>query len=156
MKSPDGPRLSVALCTCNGEKYLGTQLESLLAKMRLPDEVVVGDDGSSDASWSMLEVFARRAGDVGIEVHLCQNRVNVDYVENFSATLGAAIGDVVFTVRPGRCLATRQACPDDLAFLHRSLTVAVAWRCAASCCSIRIAQLNSSSTCRNAFGPVSI
>lgn len=95
MKWSDGLRLSVALCTCNGEKYLGAQLECLLAQMRLPDEIVVGDDGSGDTSWSMLEVFSRCAADVGIVAHLRQNRVNVGYVENFSTTLGTATGDVI-------------------------------------------------------------
>lgn len=95
MKWSDGLRLSVALCTCNGEQYLGAQLECLLAQTRRPDQVVVGDDDSGDASWSMLEVFSRRAADVGIEAHLRRTGVNVGYVENFSATMGTATGDVV-------------------------------------------------------------
>ncbi len=37
-------KISIALCTYNGEKFLTEQLESFLAQTRLPDELVVGDD----------------------------------------------------------------------------------------------------------------
>ena len=38
--------ISVALCTYNGEHFLGEQLQSLLIQSMPVDEVVIGDDGS--------------------------------------------------------------------------------------------------------------
>lgn len=89
-------RLSIVLCTYNGAAYLQTQLDSLLAQTRLPDEIVIGDDGSTDASMDMLQAFATRARDAGIAVQLVRHRENIGYVDNFSAGLRAAQGDVLF------------------------------------------------------------
>ncbi|MGS1013925.1 glycosyltransferase family 2 protein [Rhodanobacter sp. UC4450_H17] len=89
-------RLSIVLCTYNGAVYLQPQLDSLLAQTRLPDEIVIGDDGSTDTSVAMLQAFAARARDAGIEVQLLCHRENLGYVDNFSAGLRAAQGDVLF------------------------------------------------------------
>ena len=89
-------RLSIVLCTYNGAAYLQPQLDSLLAQTRLPDEIVIGDDGSTDASVDMLQAFAARARDAGIEVQLLHHGENIGYVDNFSAGLRAAKGDVLF------------------------------------------------------------
>ena len=53
--------VSVAMTTFNGETYLEEQLDSLLAQRQLPAELVVGDDGSQDNTFAILERFARRA-----------------------------------------------------------------------------------------------
>src|SRR5690606_2018916 len=78
-------RVSIVLCTYNGAVHLQPQLDSLLAQTRLPDEIVIGDDGSTDASVDMLQAFAVRARDAGIEVQLVRHRENLGYVDNFSA-----------------------------------------------------------------------
>jgi glycosyltransferase involved in cell wall biosynthesis len=41
-------RIGVALCSFNGGRYIGEQLDSIAAQLRPADEVVVCDDGSSD------------------------------------------------------------------------------------------------------------
>ena len=43
-------RISVAMATYNGERYLPEMLDSLAGQTRLPDELVVRDDGSSDST----------------------------------------------------------------------------------------------------------
>lgn len=91
-----GLKLSVVLCTFNGAAYLQPQLDSLLAQTRLPDEVVVGDDGSSDGSRGLLEAFAERATARGVRVQLIFRDRNLGFVRNFSESLGAADGDVLF------------------------------------------------------------
>jgi len=88
--------ISVALCTYNGMTYLGEQLESLLAQARRPDEIVIGDDGSTDGSLDILDAFARRAESLGMRVSLFRQPGNVGYVRNFSDMLRNATGDVVF------------------------------------------------------------
>lgn len=90
------PRLSIVLCTYNGAAYLQPQLDSLLAQTRLPDEIVIADDGSTDASMDMLQAFAQRARETGIAVQLRRNPENLGYVGNFSAGLRMAKGELLF------------------------------------------------------------
>lgn len=42
--------ISVCLATCNGEKYLGAQLASILPQLAADDELLIADDSSSDNS----------------------------------------------------------------------------------------------------------
>ncbi|MDW2982686.1 glycosyltransferase [Rhodanobacter sp. KK11] len=90
------PLLSIVLCTYNGAAYLQPQLASLLAQTCLPDEIVIGDDGSTDASMGMLQAFAGQARDAGIAVQLLRRRENIGYVGNFCAGLRAAKGELLF------------------------------------------------------------
>ena len=55
------PTVSVVLATFNGERYLEEQLESLRHQNQLPDEMVVVDDASTDATVSILTDFERAA-----------------------------------------------------------------------------------------------
>lgn len=87
---------SVVLCTYNGARYLAAQWASLLAQTRLPNEIVVRDDASTDATPGMLEDLARRAADRGVRVRVVRNPRNVGYLANFEAALGDASGDVLF------------------------------------------------------------
>jgi hypothetical protein len=54
-------RFSVALATFNGERFLQAQLDSLAAQRLLPHELVVRDDGSTDATLEIVEAFAARS-----------------------------------------------------------------------------------------------
>lgn len=54
-------KITVVLATFNGEKYLPEQLDSYLAQTRLPDELIAGDDGSTDATIALLTRFAKSA-----------------------------------------------------------------------------------------------
>ena len=51
-------KLSVALCTCDGERFLPRQLASMLQQTRLPDELIVCDDRSTDGTLAVLRAFA--------------------------------------------------------------------------------------------------
>ncbi|MBN8737685.1 MAG: glycosyltransferase family 2 protein [Xanthomonadales bacterium] len=87
---------SVILCTYNGARFLRAQWDSLLAQARLPDEIVVRDDASTDATYATLEGLACEAEAFGVRVHLTRNASNLGYVANFGAALVDASGDVVF------------------------------------------------------------
>ena len=50
-------KISVALCTYNGEAYLREQLESILNQTLLPDEVIVCGDCSTDSTLKILNEF---------------------------------------------------------------------------------------------------
>ncbi len=48
------------MCTYNGAVYLQEQLDSISAQTRLPDELVICDDCSSDGTAQIIEAY--RAG----------------------------------------------------------------------------------------------
>lgn len=54
--------ISVAIATYNGGKYLRKQLDSIYNQDRIPDEVIVSDDGSSDETLSILEEYHIKYG----------------------------------------------------------------------------------------------
>ena len=88
--------ISVALCTYEGAKYLGPQLESVLAQTRLPDEIVAFDDASKDDTLAILNEFAKQATALGVRVLVHRHPANLGYVKNFTAALLAARCDLVF------------------------------------------------------------
>lgn len=87
------PSVSVAMATYNGEAYLGQQLESLAAQSRLPDELVVSDDNSTDGSVELLTTFARSAP---FAVRIIRNSHRAGYAGNFNRALEATSGTLVF------------------------------------------------------------
>jgi glycosyltransferase involved in cell wall biosynthesis len=86
-------KVSIALCTYNGAAYLQEQLESFAGQLRLPDELVVGDDGSSDQSVSILENFAKTAP---FPLHIHVNDKNLGLIRNFDETIKRCSGDIIF------------------------------------------------------------
>ncbi len=86
-------RISIALATYNGAHYLQAQLDSLLAQVRLPDEVVIIDDCSRDETLSIIRRFADIAP---FRVIWSQNHRNLGYGGNFNKALSKTTGDLVF------------------------------------------------------------
>ncbi len=86
-------KISVALCTYNGQRFLHEQLQSLLDQTVRPDELVVCDDGSSDDSVAVVEAFAAHAP---FAVRLVRNSQNLGYIRNFEQAISLCTGDLVF------------------------------------------------------------
>src|SRR3712207_5989304 len=84
--------LSVALCTYDGARYLPEQLESLARQRRLPDELVVCDDGSADDTVDVVRRFADRAP---FAVRLSLNPQNLGFVKNFEQAIRLCRGDLI-------------------------------------------------------------
>jgi glycosyltransferase involved in cell wall biosynthesis len=102
---PTGPtRLSVVMATFDGETYLPQMLDSLAAQTRLPDELVVRDDGSADGTVAIVEDFARRAP---FPVQVLTGE-HLGYAQNFVAASRECSGDLIFFAdqddswRPGK------------------------------------------------------
>src|SRR5215510_13144854 len=92
MPSEPCVKISIAMCTHNGAPYLAEQLNSILAQTRLPDEVVVCDDCSSDNSRAILESFASKAPFL---VSLQFNEQRLGSTKNFEKTIELCQGDVI-------------------------------------------------------------
>jgi glycosyltransferase involved in cell wall biosynthesis len=58
--SENGPSISAVVAAYQAEEWIAEALESILGQTRPPDEVVVVDDGSTDATARELERFADR------------------------------------------------------------------------------------------------
>jgi glycosyltransferase involved in cell wall biosynthesis len=81
------------MATFNGAKHVGEQLASLARQQRLPDELVVCDDGSTDGTVEQLEAFAQSAP-FRMRVH--RNARNLGVLRNFEKALSLCGGDIVF------------------------------------------------------------
>jgi glycosyltransferase involved in cell wall biosynthesis len=86
-------RTSVALATYNGAGYLGELLDSIAAQDHRPDELVVGDDQSSDDTATLIERFGQATG---IPVRFTRNSQRLGSSGNFAAILARCQGEVIF------------------------------------------------------------
>ena len=86
-----GKRVSVAMATYNGEKYLAEQLDSIINQTVRPYEIVVCDDRSSDGTMNLLTEYAQKYD----FIHVCLNEQNLGYKRNFERALTICSGDYV-------------------------------------------------------------
>ena len=84
--------LSVALASYNGERYLGEQLDSIARQTRLPDELVICDDASTDSTADIVREFARRAP---FAVRFLQHE-RIGSTRNFELAIAECRGDIIF------------------------------------------------------------
>lgn len=84
--------ISVALCTYNGEKYIGQQLDSILLQSMPVDEIVVLDDNSQDSTFDVLSEYAKKYQ----QIRLIRNEVNIGYRKNFERALVESKGEYIF------------------------------------------------------------
>jgi glycosyltransferase involved in cell wall biosynthesis len=106
------PTISVALCTRNGERFIAEQVGSILAQTRVPEEIVVSDDGSTDSTVAIIEaaVAEHRAANPGAPIRLTvlRNETALGVVRNFEQAISATTGDLIALCdqddrwRPGR------------------------------------------------------
>lgn len=85
--------VSVALCTYNGEKYIEEQLESILNQDQPIDEIVVGDDGSTDDTVKIVKKVLENAN---VSYQIIQNEKNLGYRKNFENVILHTKGDIIF------------------------------------------------------------
>jgi glycosyltransferase involved in cell wall biosynthesis len=90
-------RISVAMCTYNGESFLGQQLESIAVQTRLPAELVICDDRSTDSTVEIVRQFARSAS---FQVRFSVNADNLGssskgITRNFEQASALCEGDLI-------------------------------------------------------------
>lgn len=84
--------ISVALCTYRGERYLREQLDSIAWQTRLPDELVVFDDNSSDGTLAIIKEFTTVAP---FPVRWGKNEKNLGSTKNFQQAITQCSGDII-------------------------------------------------------------
>ena len=85
-------RISVAMCTFNGAAFLGPQLETIARQTRLPDELVVSDDRSTDDSVEIVEKFAAESA-FPVEVTTADRHLGS--TRNYERVIQRCSGDVI-------------------------------------------------------------
>ncbi|MGB4655061.1 MAG: glycosyltransferase family 2 protein [Bacteroidales bacterium] len=83
-------KISVAMATYNGEKFLKEQLDSIYSQSYLPYEVIVTDDCSTDSTVSILEQYKESHG-----LKYYVNEQNVGYNKNFEKALSLCQCDYI-------------------------------------------------------------
>lgn len=88
----DSPRISVALCTYNGERFIAQQIESILAQSMPVDEIVLGDDASSD---NTVQIVEELVGRTNIDLMVRRHNPGLGVRGNFADAISATTGDVI-------------------------------------------------------------
>ncbi|MCR5249799.1 MAG: glycosyltransferase family 2 protein [Lachnospiraceae bacterium] len=87
-------RISVAMCTYKGERFLEEQLRSIFEQTRKPDEIVLLDDCSPDGTAALAEKIL---SECGIPHSILVNETNRGVFYSFQKCILACSGDVIFT-----------------------------------------------------------
>ena len=85
--------ISIAMAVYNGERFIRQQLDSFIGQTRLPDELVVSDNASTDRTVEVVREFAARAP---FPVRLYINQRNLGVTKNFERAISECTGDIIF------------------------------------------------------------
>jgi glycosyltransferase involved in cell wall biosynthesis len=117
------------MATYNGARFIEDQLESIARQTRPPDELVVSDDGSTDATEDIIRRFAK---DAPFPVHFRKNENRLGFGENFIQTALRCSGkwiafcdqdDVWLPKKLELCLQEIDRGPTDLMLVAHNATI---------------------------------
>ena len=83
------PLVSICMPVYNGEKYLAQAIESALAQTCREHEVLLVDDGSTDSSRAIAQVYSQKDA----RVRVIQNERNLGLVANWNRCIELARGE---------------------------------------------------------------
>lgn len=86
-------KLSVALCTYNGEKFIVEQINSIVNQSVKVDEIIICDDGSTDNTIKLCESFQNISNTI---IKIYQNEKTLRVSKNFEKAIGLTTGDLIF------------------------------------------------------------
>lgn len=85
-------RIAVALCTRDGEAFVGEQLRSILMQRRPPDELILCDDASVDGTLAIASEALRGAP---FRVETVENEAALGVAANFESALRRTTAEIV-------------------------------------------------------------
>ncbi len=85
-------KISVAMCTYNGARFLEAQLKSIGAQTLTPSEIVICDDGSTDSTEDIVQAFAES---FPFPVRFVRNERNLGSTKNFEKAMQLCAGDII-------------------------------------------------------------
>lgn len=87
-------KISVAMTTYNGSKYIIKQLDSLKNQSRKIDELVICDDCSTDNTVELVNDYIKSNNLEGWNI--CSNENNLGFINNFKQAIKKTTGDIIF------------------------------------------------------------
>lgn len=87
----ESARVSVAMATYNGGKYLREQLDSILANLGENDEIVISDDGSTDDTLEIIRTYMKN----NKQIHLVKGP-RTGLIANFENAIRNTSGAYIF------------------------------------------------------------
>ena len=120
--------ISVCMATYNGAEYIQEQLQSILSQIGLEDEIVISDDGSTDATLEVIKSISSPC------IRIVQGPRMKSPSKNFENALAHAKGDIIFL-----CDQDDVWQPNKVAVMLQALKTAA---CVVSDCRVVDAQLN--------------
>ena len=88
-------KISVAMCTYNGETYILEQLKSIINQTKQVDEIIICDDCSSDQTTTLVE---NALNNTSINYKLIKNEKNMGFKKNFYKVLNNFIKLVIIGI----------------------------------------------------------
>lgn len=87
-------KISVAMTTYNGSKYIIKQLDSLKNQSRKIDELVICDDCSTDNTVELVNDYIKSNNLDGWNIYSNEN--NLGFINNFKQAIKKTTGDIIF------------------------------------------------------------
>lgn len=84
--------ISIAMCTYNSETYLQEQLDSVANQTRLPNELIICDDCSTDRTEDIVRAFENVAP---FKVNFSTNEKQLGSTANFERAIRMCQGDII-------------------------------------------------------------
>lgn len=84
-------KVSVAMATYNGEKYLKQQIDSILSQLRDGDELIISDDHSKDETVSIIEDYQKK--DPRVKLYYNEEK---GVTSNFENAIKRTKNDIIF------------------------------------------------------------
>lgn len=86
-------KITAAVCTYNGEKYIQEQLNSILNQSVKVDEILICDDQSTDSTVAIINTFVEAYPEI---IQFQINSKNLRVNKNFEKALSLSSGDYIF------------------------------------------------------------
>ncbi|MDE5697670.1 MAG: glycosyltransferase [Lachnospiraceae bacterium] len=87
-------KVSIAMTTYNGEKYILSLLESVKSQIVLPDEVIIYDDCSTDNTFELVSEYISRNNLLNWKAK--KNKCNIGWKKNFRQALKDCNHELIF------------------------------------------------------------
>lgn len=84
-------KVSVAMATYNGEKYIQEQVDSILSQLSSEDELIISDDHSSDGTVSIVEKYIKE--DSRVKLFFNEEK---GVTSNFENAIKRTSNDIIF------------------------------------------------------------
>lgn len=84
-------RVSVAMAVFNGEKYLRSQIDSIIGQLGSNDELIISYNKSSDNTWNIINTYAEKIKN--IKIYTC---LNTGVIANFNNAIKNCNGKYIF------------------------------------------------------------